>query len=138
MIKIEFPKLKQVISNDESTFLFGITEIYSGSILNVRWYNIYVHSLNDIQTVSSKENCPSPVRVRVRRSELVLRVGEGGRGNFPWGQLSQNLFEYTKNKWKNKLNVDTSCTYRQTFKYSRALNMPWIMNMSGFQICQGS
>ena len=88
MIKIEFPKLKQVISNDESTFLFGITEIYSGSILNVRWYNIYVHSLNDIQTVSSKENCPSPVRVRVRRSELVLRVGEGGRGNFPWGQLS--------------------------------------------------
>ena len=137
MIKIEFPKLKQVISNDESTFLFGITEIYSGSILNVRWYNIYVHSLNDIQTVSSKENCPSPVRVRVRRSELVLRVGEGGRGNFPWGQLSQNLFEYTKNKWKNKLNVDTS-TYRQTCKYSRALNMPWIMNISGFQICQGS
>ena len=139
MIKIEFPKLKQVISNDESTFLFGITEIYSGSILNVRWYNIYVHSLNGIQTVSSKENCSSPIRVRVR-VRVSFRVGEGGRGNFPWGQLSQNLFEYTKNKLKNTLNVDTSCAfaYRQAFKYSRALNMPWIMNMSGFQICQGS
>ena len=24
------------------------------------------------------------------------------------------------------------------FEYSRVLNMPWILNMFGFQICQGS
>ena len=120
-------------------YLESWSSIVEVAILNVRCYNIYVHSLNGIQTVSSKENCSSPVRFRVR-IRVSFTVGEGGKGNFPWGQLSQNLFEYTKNKWKNTLNVYTSCTftYRQTFKYSRALNMPWIMNMSGFQICHGS
>ena len=128
------------IRYDDSTFLFGIMELYSGSGYTEReMLHIYVHSLNGIQTVSSKENCSSPVRFRVR-IRVSFTVGEGGKGNFPWGQLSQNLFEYTKNKWKNTLNVYTSYTftYRQTFKYSRALNMPWIMNMSGFQICHGS
>ena len=43
----------------------------------------------------------------------------------------------TKKKWKNTLNVDKSCTYLQTFEYSRTLNMPRIMNISEFQLCQG-
>ena len=61
-------------------------ELYGGSILNVRWYNIYVHSLNGIRTVSSRENCPSPVRVKVSFREGA--EGERGEGDFPWGQLS--------------------------------------------------
>ena len=76
---------------DDSTFLFGIMELYSGSILNVRWYNIYVHSFNGIQTVSSKENCPSTVRVRVR-VRVSFRVGKGGGiflgGNCPRTSLN--------------------------------------------------
>ena len=38
------------------------------------WYNIYVHFLNGIRTISSRENCspPSPVRVKVR---VCFRVG---------------------------------------------------------------
>ena len=75
-----------------------------------------------------------PIRVTVRINFMVAGKREGG---FPWGQLSQNLFEYIKNKWKNTLNVDISCTYRQTFECSRALNMPQIMNISRFQRCQG-
>ena len=80
-------------------YLESWSSIVEVVILNVRWYNIDVHSLNGIQTVSSKENCSSPVRFRVR-VRVSFTVAEG---NFPWGQLSQNLFEYTKNRWKNTL-----------------------------------
>ena len=75
---------------DDSTFLFGIMELYSGSILNIIWYNIYVHSLNGTQTVFSKENCPSTIRVRVGVS---FRGEEEGGGiflevNFPRTSLN--------------------------------------------------
>ena len=90
-------------------------ELHGGNILNVRWCNIYVDSLNGIRTVSSKENCPTPLLGLGLRLGLVLGVSKGG--NFPWGQLSQNFFEYIKNKWKDTLNVDASCTYRRTFEY---------------------
>ena len=80
-------------------YLESWSSIVEVAIMNVRWYNIYVHSLNGIQTVFSKENCSSPVRFRVRvRVTFTVREGGGGEGNFPWGQLSQNLVEYAKKK----------------------------------------
>ena len=54
-------------------------ELHGGNILNVRWYNIYVNSLNGIRKISSKENSPPSVRVR-----FSFRGEEGG-GQFSLG-----------------------------------------------------
>ena len=132
MIKIEFSNLKEAISITHHFYV----EVWS-SMVEVYWTlddTIFMFILMFaifIRTISSKENCPSLVRVRVKVS---FRMG-GEAAIFLGGNCSRTSLNISRTDGRN---VDTSCTSCRTFEYSNALNISRIMNISGFQICQGS
>ena len=109
---------------DFSSFLEKTTILLFDRNIHIKHYGTIFMSILWPDNFLQGKLPPPLVWVRVSLGWGIVFLG----GNCP--RTSLNVI---KNKSKNTLNVNISCN-RQPFEYSRALNMPWFMNISGLWI----
>ena len=136
MIKIEFSKLKQVISMTQHFYL----ESWS-SMVEVYWMLDGTIFMSILWMVSGQF---PPGKIALPPLGLRLVLGDGGRGggDFPWGQLAtvlEPLWAYKKQmekhiKCTHIMYIPSNFWIFQGSEYAPDYEYIWVPNMPGFII----